>query len=61
VTEKLMTYALGRGVEHYDMPVVRQILRDAAANENRWSAIVQGIVASAPFQYRQVEAERRTQ
>ena len=61
VTEKLMTYALGRGVEHYDMPVVRQILRDAAANENRWSAIVQGIVAGAPFQNRQVEAERRSQ
>jgi hypothetical protein len=43
------------------MPVVRQILRDAAANENRWSAIVQGIVAGAPFQHRQVEAERRSQ
>ena len=61
VTEKLMTYALGRGVEYYDMPVVRQILRDAAARENRWSSIVQGIVTSAPFQHRQVETERRTQ
>jgi hypothetical protein len=56
-----MTYALGRGVEHYDMPVVRQILRDAAANENRWSAIVQGIVASAPFQYRQTQVDQKTQ
>jgi hypothetical protein len=61
VTEKLMTYALGRGVEHYDMPVVRQLLRDAASNGNRWSVLVQGIVASAPFQHRQVEREQRTQ
>jgi mono/diheme cytochrome c family protein len=61
VTEKLMTYALGRGVEYYDMPVVRQILRDAAVHENRWSAVVQGIVASAPFQYRQASTERKTQ
>ena len=61
VTEKLMTYALGRGVEYYDMPVVRQILRDAAAHENRWSTIVQGIVSSAPFQYRQAPVEQKTQ
>jgi hypothetical protein len=61
VTEKLMTYALGRGVEYYDMPAVRQILRDAAARENRWSTVVQGIVSSAPFQYRQVQVEPRTQ
>jgi hypothetical protein len=43
------------------MPVVRKILRDGAANENRWSAIVQGIVASAPFQYRQAQMEQKTQ
>jgi mono/diheme cytochrome c family protein len=61
VTEKLMTYALGRGVEYYDMPVVRQILRDGAAREKRWQAIVQGIVASAPFQYRQASVEQKTQ
>jgi mono/diheme cytochrome c family protein len=61
VTEKLMTYALGRGVEYYDMPVVRQILRDAAAHGNRWSAIVEGIVSSAPFQYRQAQLEQKTQ
>jgi hypothetical protein len=54
VTEKLLTYGLGRGVEYFDLPVVRQILRDAAAHDNKWSAIVQGIVTSAPFQNRQV-------
>jgi hypothetical protein len=43
------------------MPAVRQILRDAAARENRWSTVVQGIVSSAPFQYRQVQVEPRTQ
>ena len=61
VAEKLMTYALGRGVEYYDQPVLRQILRDAAAHDNRWSAIVKGIVASAPFQYRQPPVEQKTQ
>ena len=61
ITEKLMTYALGRGVEYYDLPVVRQILRDAAAHGNRWSAIVEGIVSSAPFQYRQAQVEQKTQ
>jgi hypothetical protein len=50
--EKLMTYALGRGVGASDMPVVRAILRDAARQNYRFSAIVQGIVGSAPFQMR---------
>ena len=49
-TEKLMTYALGRGVEYYDMPVVRQIARDAAAQNYRFSAVVLGIVRSPGFQ-----------
>jgi hypothetical protein len=52
VTEKLMTYALGRSVEYYDMPAVRQIARDAARDDYRFSAIVMGIVKSAPFQMR---------
>ncbi len=54
VTEKLMTYGLGRGVgvEYYDMPVIRSIARDAAADEYRFSTIVLGIVNSAPFQMR---------
>jgi hypothetical protein len=50
LTEKLMIYALGRGVEHTDMPVVRSIVRDAGRNNNKFSAIVLGIVKSAPFQ-----------
>ena len=52
VTEKLMIYALGRGVEHQDMPLVRSIVRDAAPNNYRFSALVIGIVKSAPFQMR---------
>jgi Protein of unknown function (DUF1592)/Protein of unknown function (DUF1588)/Protein of unknown function (DUF1585)/Protein of unknown function (DUF1587)/Protein of unknown function (DUF1595) len=52
VSEKLLTYALGRGVEYYDMPAVRKIVRDAAPNEYKWSSIVLGIVRSAPFQMR---------
>ncbi len=47
-----MTYALGRGVEYTDMPVLRSIVRDAAARDNRFSTIVLGIVRSAPFQMR---------
>jgi len=48
--EKLMTYALGRGLEYQDMPLVRGIARDAAQQDNRFSAIVLAIVRSAPFQ-----------
>lgn len=49
LTEKLMTYALGRRVEYYDQPVVRQIVRDAALEDYSWSAIVLGIVESPAF------------
>ncbi len=49
ITEKMMTYALRRGVEYYDMPVVRSIVRDAAKNNNKFSSIVMGIVKSPPF------------
>jgi mono/diheme cytochrome c family protein len=52
ITEKMMTYALGRGVEYFDMPVVRSIVREADKNQDRFSAIVLGIVKSAPFQMR---------
>ena len=52
VTEKLLTYALGRGVEYYDMPAVRRILREAAP-DYRWSSLILGIVNSTPFQMRQ--------
>ena len=50
MTEKLMTYGLGRGLEYYDMPVVRGITRDAAKNNDRFSSIVMGIVNSTAFQ-----------
>jgi mono/diheme cytochrome c family protein len=54
LTEKLMTYALGRSVDYYDMPAVRQIVRDAARDNYRFSSLVMGIVKSAPFQMRKV-------
>jgi hypothetical protein len=50
MTEKMLTYALGRGLEYYDMPVVRSIARDAASQNYRFSSIVVGIVKSTPFQ-----------
>lgn len=49
LTEKLMTYALGRRVEYFDQPVIRQIVRDAAEHNFRWSAIVLGIATSPSF------------
>ena len=52
VTEKLMTYGLGRGVEYFDMPVIRSIVQEAEENDNRFSWIVLGIIKSAPFQMR---------
>jgi len=52
VTGKLLTYALGRGIEYYDAPAVRGIVRGAAADDYRWSSLIQGIVKSAPFQMR---------
>jgi hypothetical protein len=52
VIEKLMTYGMGRGTEYYDQPVIRDILRDTAADGHRWSSVIQAIVASTPFQMR---------
>jgi len=52
VTEKLLTYTLGRGLEYYDAPAVREIDREAAADDYRWSSLIQEIVKSAPFQMR---------
>jgi hypothetical protein len=49
-TEKLLTYALGRGLEYYDMPVVRSIAGNAAAHHYQFSSIIMGIVESAPFE-----------
>ena len=61
VSEKLLAYAVGRGLEYYDRPTVRQILRDAAADDYRWSSIVLGIVKSAPFQWRRSPSAVTTQ
>jgi hypothetical protein len=55
LTEKLMAYALGRRVEYYDQPSVRKIVRDAAAKDYKWSAIIQGIVESPAFLMRSAE------
>ena len=52
LTKKLLTYALGRGLEDYDPPAVRRIVRDAEANDYRWSSLVTGIVESVPFRMR---------
>jgi len=52
VTEKLLIYALGRGVEYFDAPTTRQIARAAAQDDNKFSQLILGIVRSAPFQMR---------
>jgi hypothetical protein len=52
VTEKLLTYATGRALKYYDMPVVRSIAREAARNDNKFSSLIVGIVKSDPFQHR---------
>jgi hypothetical protein len=54
-TEKLLTYALGRRVEYFDMPAVRAIVRDAGRSDYRFSALVVGIVRSLPFQMKRKE------
>jgi hypothetical protein len=58
ITEKLMTYGLGRLVEYHDMPTVRAIVRDTAKSNYKFSDIVMGIVTSDPFQKRQVPSEK---
>jgi hypothetical protein len=50
LTEKLLTYALGRGTGYYDMPVVRGVVHEARDRDYRFSSIVLGIVESTPFQ-----------
>jgi hypothetical protein len=52
VTEKLLTYALGRGLEEYDLPLVRKIVRDTAPDNYKWSALIIAIAESTPFQMR---------
>jgi hypothetical protein len=52
LTEKLLTYALGRGLERYDKPVIRNIAREAERDDYKFSALVEGVVTSVPFQMR---------
>jgi hypothetical protein len=58
LTENLMTFALGRGVEYYDAPAVRKIVRDAEMDDYRFSSLLLGIVKSVPFQMRRTENEQ---
>jgi hypothetical protein len=60
VTEKLLTYALGRGVEYYDMPVVRSIAREAAPTNYSLTSLIVGIARSAPFQMNMKVEQART-
>src|SRR5215831_1362052 len=55
LTENLLTFALGRGVEYYDAPAVRKIVRDAEKNGYRFSSLILGVVKSVPFQMRRAE------
>ena len=57
VTEKLLTYALGRGVEYYDHPSIRRIVDAAEPDDYRWSSLIVGIVESPPFQMRKAREQ----
>lgn len=54
--QKLLTYAVGREIHHYDQPAIRQVAREAAPDEYRWSSIILGIVRSTPFQMRRASS-----
>ncbi|MEE2792724.1 MAG: DUF1585 domain-containing protein, partial [Acidobacteriota bacterium] len=56
VIEKLLTYAVGRSIQAFDQPAVRQIVRTAKEDHYRWSSIILGIVESVPFQMRRSES-----
>jgi len=56
VTDRLLTYALGRGVEYYDAPTLRAIIRDAAPGGYTLPSLILGVVKSTPFQMRRSES-----
>jgi hypothetical protein len=58
LTDKLLTYAIGRGSEYYDKPAIRKIVREAASADYRWSSLILGIVKSTPFQMRATERQQ---
>jgi Protein of unknown function (DUF1585)/Protein of unknown function (DUF1588) len=57
LTERLLAYSLGRGLEYYDMPVVRKIVRDSAPGGYKLQALISGVVNSTPFLMRRAAAE----
>jgi hypothetical protein len=59
-TESLMTYAVGRRVQFYDMPTIRGIVRDAAKNGNKMSSFILGVINSSAFQMSRAEAVETT-
>jgi hypothetical protein len=59
LTEKMMVYALGRGLEHYDAPAVRAIVRDARRDDYRFGSLITGIVQSTPFRMRMASPDAR--
>jgi len=56
-TEKLLTYALGREVQYYDQPAIRKIIREASADNYRWSSLVLAVTRSVPFQMRRSQTQ----
>ena len=60
MTTKLMTYALGRGTEYYDMPAIRAVVHEAQRNDYRFSSLILGVVKSAPFQMRRSQEREST-
>jgi hypothetical protein len=56
ITEKLLTYSLGRGAQQFDQPAIRRIVREAAVDDYRWSSLILGIVSSQPFQMRRAKS-----
>jgi hypothetical protein len=59
ITEKLMTFGIGRGMEYQDMPVIRSIVRDADKDNDKFLSLLMGVIRSAPFQMRTKEVEDR--
>jgi hypothetical protein len=53
LTERMLTYAVGRGLEYYDMPAVRKIVQDARSADYKFSSIVLGVTRSVPFQMKE--------
>jgi hypothetical protein len=60
VTERLLTYALGRGLEAYDAPAVREVKREAKQADYRFASLIEGIVTSTPFQMRMAHDQELT-